>query len=417
MRPIRYNTLWVLVVLAFVALCASINIAIDPYQVFGTQRVAGFNAKKTEASSYAALVKSSQIERVRPRTVLLGTSRVDIGLDPQHGAWSADRQPVYNYALPGSSILSLMQQLQHALSAGPVSTVVVGIEFQDFLRRGAAHASTAPGESERRFLALSQPAGWLRTQQQLVDKAVSSLTMAALTSSMSTLTGQHMAFAGDVSDLGLTSEAPFAGVVKRDGHHDLFLQKDMMLAPGGHKAAIAHRGNSTGAIVELSFLQSLMDFCQANNIELYLFVPPYHAHYLEFVDAVGLWDRFEHWKRALLQVVQDQHQRTGQRVALWDFATYSEHTTEAVPKKGDRGTSMRWFWETMHFKKALGDLLLARMFAGSNADLGVLLTDVDIEAYLLAERLRKAEYRKENVQEVQQLRSLIAASRPARLMH
>ena len=40
---------------------------------------------------------------------------------------------------------------------------------------------------------------------------------------------------------------------------------------------------------------------------------------------------------------------------LLDFSGYNEFTTEPVPKEGDLRTEMHWFWESGHYKSALGD--------------------------------------------------------------
>src|SRR4051794_35563137 len=47
---------------------------------------------------------------------------------------------------------------------------------------------------------------------------------------------------------------------------------------------------------------------------------------------------------------------------LIDFSGYNEFTTEPVPSDGDRGAQMQWYWESGHYKSALGDHILATIF-------------------------------------------------------
>jgi hypothetical protein len=61
-------------------------------------------------------------------------------------------------------------------------------------------------------------------------------------------------------------------------------------------------------------------------------------------------------------------------------------TTESVPISGDN-TTMLWYWESSHYKKDLGDLVLDRIFDYSDIgrrvsdDFGVRLTSENISSH------------------------------------
>ncbi len=406
----RFNLVWPALLLVTLTCAAAVNLTVDPYSVFGSPRVAGFNAQKAKASTYTPLVKAHQIERARPVTVLLGTSRVDIGLDPVHPAWPGPAKPVYNYGLPEASILTMPQQLGHALQAGAVRTAVVGLEFQDFLR-GQVPAGRQPDEVEGRFLALAQDRSqWRHLRQAAIDNFTAAMTLGALLDSVGTVAQQRSAAAGDVTDAGLTSETPYADLVRRDGHHDLFLQKDLGIVRARQQAARVLAGR-LGEFAEIAQLRALIELCRTRGIELKLLIPPYPPHYLEIVDATGLWGRFEDWKRALVKVVAEYQGQPGPGLSLWDFATYDEYTTEPVPAKGDRKTTMQWFWEPVHFKKALGDIMLARMLGQDTRDFGVELTPATLEPRLAAARVQQAAYRQRLPAEAQAIAALVRTAR------
>ena len=406
----RFNLAWPALLLLTLTFTAAINLTVDPYSVFGLPRVAGFNAQKAKASTYTPLVKAYQIERAKPVTVLLGTSRVDIGLDPVHPAWPGRAQPVYNYGLPEASILTMPQQLSHALRAGSVRTAVVALEFQDFLR-GQIHHSGQPDEVEGRFLALAQDRSqWRHMRQAVFDNFTAAMTLGALLDSVGTVSQQRSSAAGDVTDAGLTSETPYADLVRKEGHHDLFLQKDIGIVRARKQAARVLAGRHV-EFAEIAQLRALIELCRARGIELKLLIPPYHAHYLEIVDATGLWGRFEDWKRALIKVVAEYQGQPGPGLSLWDFATYDTYTTEPVPAKGDRETALQWFWEPVHFKKALGDIMLARMLGQDTRDFGVELTQATLEPQLAATRVQQAAYRQRLPAEVQAIATLVRTAR------
>lgn len=406
----RFNLVWPALLLVTLTCAAAVNLTVDPYGVFGSPRVAGFNAQKAKASAYTPLVKAHQIERARPVTVLLGTSRVDIGLDPVHAAWPGQARPVYNYGLPEASILTMPQQLSHALQVGTLRTAMVGLEFQDFLR-GRLPDGHQPDEVESRFLALAQERSqWRRIQQATIDSFTAAMTLGALLDSVGTVALQRSASAGDVTDAGLTSETPYSDLVRKDGHHDLFLQKDLGIVRARQHAARVLAGRQ-GDFAELAQLRALIELCRARGVELKLLIPPYHAHYLEIVDATGLWGRFEDWKRALVKVVAEYQAQPGPAISLWDFASYDEYTTEPVPAKGDRKTNMQWFWEPVHFKKALGDIMLARMLGQDSRDFGVELTAASVEPRLAAARQQQAAYRARLPAEAKAIAALVRTAK------
>jgi hypothetical protein len=79
---------------------------------------------------------------------------------------------------------------------------------------------------------------------------------------------------------------------------------------------------------------------------------------------LGLQDALGGWKRSLVAAAADTtHAYPGApRPVVWDFAAYSRHATLPVPDTA-KDEAARWYWEAGHFKKELGDVMLATMFA------------------------------------------------------
>ena len=78
----------------------------------------------------------------------------------------------------------------------------------------------------------------------------------------------------------------------------------------------------------------MIEFCHDQNIDLYLFVQPLHASLLGMIGAAGLWGRFEAWKMALVDLADEYRAKPGgPTLMLWDFAEYSEYTTEIRPRR------------------------------------------------------------------------------------
>ena len=84
---------------------------------------------------------------------------------------------------------------------------------------------------------------------------------------------------------------------------------------------------------------------------------------------------------------------------IWDFSNYNSYNAEPVPEKGDLDTKMQWYWESSHYKKELGNLMLDRIFKYTHPErtvddnFGVLITTGNIESHLAQIRTNREKWR------------------------
>ena len=143
--------------------------------------------------------------------------------------------------------------------------------------------------------------------------------------------------------------------------------------------------------VELEAIKRIIQVARKYNIELTLFINPYHYTYLDIIRENGYWSSFENFKQVLVNTVNIHGKGD---VALWDFAQYSDYTVSAVPLKKDINSAFNWFWEPAHYKVELGELILAEMFGQNctknNAQpVGMKLNNINMKDYLLNENKRR----------------------------
>jgi hypothetical protein len=124
-------------------------------------------------------------------------------------------------------------------------------------------------------------------------------------------------------------------------------------------------------------------------LDLRLFISPSHARQWETLHVGGLWTTWEDWKRQLVKInVEEASRAAAGPFPLWDFSGYTALTTEPFPALGDVASTMRWYWESSHYKKQLGDLVLDRVFDYRDpsrelpGDFGIRLDPATIEAHL-----------------------------------
>ncbi len=136
-----------------------------------------------------------------------------------------------------------------------------------------------------------------------------------------------------------------------------------------------------------------------HDVDLRLAVAPVHARYLEMLNRIGQGVLFEEWKRFITRMTEAS--RTSERAfPLLDFSGYNDFTTEPVPEKG----LARYYLESSHFTKALGDELLIRLLNDAivtpPGDFGFRLTSEQMEAHLTAIRATRDLYHRERAAEL-----------------
>lgn len=160
-----------------------------------------------------------------------------------------------------------------------------------------------------------------------------------------------------------------------------------------------------------SFESVLRLFRQAKGegIRVIPFINPLHADFLTLIDKAGLWPLMEDWKRRIVTVAEDEGADS-----VWDFSGFVDYAIESVEEVAVRGESLTWFWEPSHYRKELGDRMLAVMLAESCPDAessdgpGVALTSSNVETHLAVQRSVRDGFVSSNRRRIEQLSDLIA---------
>jgi hypothetical protein len=363
----NYCITWLLGVVLLVALVGAFNALVDPYHVIGTPRLAGLNAAKPEAVTHTQLAKDYLIGRMKPAGLLLGASKVDLGIDPESRFWPDDARPAFNYGVPGSDIHGSLANLRRAVALGTVRRALVVLEIGDFMGppsrgRAAAPVTTTP-------------------LQRLHDIVLATLSLDAFFDSIKTVIAQHQPDPIDLSPDGATNDQGFRKLLRVDGYETFFLQKNAENAQRLARLAAMLRARPGASLANLDVVAEIIAFCGRHNIALDFALPPTHADLLVQIYRAGLWSRYQSAKAVLARLIAAEG---GDDVHLWDFGGFDAVSTEPVPTRSERGVDMVWFWEPAHFKRAVGERMLAAIYGGV-AGYGLRLTPGMIDAHLAQE--------------------------------
>ncbi|NES72351.1 MAG: hypothetical protein F6K24_47715, partial [Okeania sp. SIO2D1] len=150
----RYNWLFLMSALLPVVAVGIFNIIVDPYDVFNTPNFLGINHSKPRKDNSDRLFKTTDIIRIKPVTVLMGSSRTKRAIDPNHPALK--HQPAYNLALTKGNFYELRRYLEHAIAnQKELDLVVIGLDLFMFNSLMGTRESFSEQRLEKKYIILA----------------------------------------------------------------------------------------------------------------------------------------------------------------------------------------------------------------------------------------------------------------------
>ena len=377
--------------LGILIFAAGFNFFINPYAIFDAKSINGVNTSKYGARNHTALSKTYMVIGYKPETIILGTSRFDIGIDPASPAIPIRYRPVFNFGMPGVSVYRQFRSLQHAVSYHKPKLVIFELGFESFLKktgRGEEYPPTGGNFENRLNVRYDGTENTHMLLKLLKDYASSLVTLTALADSVKTIWAGEKVY---LNSNGLSNGyLRFGAEVANKGHFSVF--RDVLQ----HQMSGYNPGNME--LNESSAFKAIADvikLCGQKNIELKFIIPPYHASQMELWRRLGLWDKFEEFKRMVANTINRYRKKDHITIELYDFAFHNELTVEDIPPYGDK-KPMKWFWEPIHFKKGFGDVILQTLFNNSDntsiLSIGEKITPTNIEHHIVNARRAREIY-------------------------
>ena len=392
----RYIVGLVLATVGAILLVAGFNWFIDPYSVFGSPKINGVNALKPQVSAQPVLSKAYIVRRVKPNAIVLGTSRADVGIDPEHYGWSYS--PVYNLSLSGANIYDITRYFQHANAIQPLRQVVLMLDFFSF-DVSSGYTRTTSFESS---LSVSYN-GHPQSGFNILDTVSLTTSFDAFTASVETITHQTDDNTAHMEN-GMRKNIPLDSY---GDYRESFMKNISGYLSNMYLPTKYDFTNPTpGMETPFEYYRTILRIAYQDDIDLRMAISPSHALQWETLEAVGLWTEFEYWKTMLVEINEDESLQAGVAAfPLWDFSGYSAYTTEPVPPWGDT-SPMQGYWDSSHYKKVLGDLVLDCIFDDPSPDFGVLLTSDNIDSHLQNIRDDRQNYRNSHLSDIAEIEDL-----------
>lgn len=360
---------------------ALFNWVVDPYKIWNPPLIQGVNTVKPALDSHERIYKAVGLARHHADMIILGTSRSDIGLNPNHPALGS-------YAVNLSTLGQRYPETRRffdlkADSRNPM-TFIIGLDFfltnYDLLERTDPVGENFTSYRNPQLLfslftsidsvrSIGKESEYLNKPE--VEKGIRFRPIDYVNS----MGGNRKMFRGTELELLLNSYSP-RPICEFD-----FAKRDKYFP-------------------QLNEIRDILSRAYREHINLKLFISPAHARQWEAHAIAGQWYKWEEWKRRLVIMNEDEAKRAGvSAFPLWDFSGYNTITMETVPAYGDTKTIMRWYFESSHYTTATGDLILDRIFNFKSPvrtipnDFGILLTSSNVDSHLANIRISREQYR------------------------
>jgi len=398
----KYTINLLVSLLAVLLLIMGINWFVNPFDIFYSAEIEGFNKYKPALGRYERLSKTYQVRKLKPDYIILGSSRA---LAVPADYLVPDQMSGFNLALASGSTYEQMRMFQHAHAVNKLKRVIIGVDErlrsdvqQDFL--------------EGRLEVTPDGVTKVGLSRDIVQDIIAGLISSdALRASLKTIKKQPQAGIEEYLRQDKVERVFNAG-----GHRQMFWNMEAsvldLFEEADSESCYQQDDQGGGADTKARhYFQAMLERAYTDTIDFYVFFPPVHARIYETWCLGGMWGQIEDTKRDIVAMVEETAQRFGKKpFPVWDFSGYNSVTTEPVPEKGDRKSLMRGYWEGSHYSRLTAGFVLDRMFGGDAAvpdDFGVLLTGENIDEHLGNIYQQHLRYAASNPGEIEEIRLLV----------
>jgi hypothetical protein len=387
-----------------------LNLLVDPY---GAYPGVGLGRLQEGRHLRGRRSKGELLVHDRWQVVLMGSSRVETALDPKHPAWGGLR--VLNLGFNRYSAAELPYILDLACRTNELEAAYVGLDFFGFNALNDVQGPIDPAVFTSAESRAARQTAQLEFEESRFNPDLS-------------LWRYHF---DNLTSRSATSDS--IDTIRRCVNHEPpeFTPEGFRVPRGRAKPPQRLFAGSLNTYLTQTHLYAgwrpgprpmeavtrMMDIAAERRVRLVFFIPPVHAFQMDAIHASGLWDAWEQWKHDVTRAVEEWAQSHPDRPApvLWDFQGYNPMTTEAVPLQPDEKRPMKYYWESSHATREVGDRMIDRL-AGVTADpdadaFGVRLMPANLGSHLVEIRSGREAYLRERPDQVELVRRLIAGAR------
>jgi hypothetical protein len=379
-------------------------LGVDTFGLFGTRmipsRLYPHNLRMTTSGD--RIIKAIEVARLKePLDILFaGSSRVAFAFDPRSPLLATLRS--YNAGLNGSHSAETGDVVRYAVDHGPtIRRIVWNIDFEEFFRSLAPESDFAQSS----FGGASLEAGYARhlLPYEALRKSVSALT--------NSLSGGFFPYI-DTDGLYVHERLGFTRT-----------SIDFVSMPSLRNFYPTYVVEGRGRYAQflgarLAALDATLAYAKARAIDVDIVLMPVHVTRLAVYRIGGFMPMIESWKARLAQDLVAAAALPGVgKVRAFDFSQINAVALEDFPPP-DSGEQTRFFFETLHPRPLVGDMIAARLLDRAPpveiGEFGVPLDDAVVPERLARERTKLQAWEDAHPGLVAAITALVAAERVAK---
>jgi len=415
MKTKKFLIIWVIFTGIFFTSAISVNYFTDPYRLYDTYKATNINAIKPVAGTHSRQSKIYAARKKNPDVLVVGNSRPELGIDPQHEFFQQNNLKTYNMGIPGSSLKMQYGYALDLIRDQNIKTIFIGIDFADYMNHPDRISDPFQWPPKVQEFDNRKKYNWDGSEnpafhsQYLKDLYLPLISLGTLKDSIFTLINQKET-AKNLTEHGFNTQNNIAHASKTEGIRILFNQKNKEMTARFNKTEWQTFTTGYQWSGEFETLNFLLKQLRSRNIKTYLFINPYHAHYLKIMEMANLEKPFQDWKRKLVDLTHSPD--NNDLIELWDFSILDDFQSERILDQ-DRKT-LKWFWEPAHYRKELGDIMIWNMMGPDEKknipSFGKKLTPATVETILQHDRIKLRLYSKNNPEEIKYLKQFTQTS-------
>jgi len=340
------------------------------------------NAKKFSFFNNETFIKPYTVINYNPEYIVNGNSVANTAFDTNHAFFEGKK--TFSYGMAGSGIYTNYRTYQHIQDKQPEKVLHV-IDFSSFFSQNPTNNTSYIEKSDTgkrlRFRENNEKNSSVFLQK-IKDYGLLLFSWEIAIDSLETIRRQQE------DGWFLRPDGTWGGGSSQTGKPQrkrfLYVEKEIFIRPFVNSSSESPFFLSSHGENTLDYFRNYLSILYKNKTATTLLIPPAHARIYETLFMQNRWRDYKDWKRSIIRINEEvaaHHKQTP--YVVWDFSGYNQFTTESVPSSVDKSTRMKWFYDSVHIKPALGTAALDVMVGHRQNDtFGSKITSMNVDAQL-----------------------------------
>lgn len=360
----KFTLIFILFSIFIIIIIGLLNYIIDPYGIFNV-KITSFD--KIKQSEKIRLVKVIRTNEIKPKSIILGTSRAEYGYDPFHKYFI---QPSYNLAISSGSMYENRLNFQNALKQGNLKKVLLVADYMMF------------NDTNQKVL------NDFETYFDNFNIYKYLFSIDSLKDVFYTVKGTDSYYTKYLNngqrDYSNKKEQKF-----KEGEYLNFIKKTELKYYKYYSQDYTYKDTGRSSFKDF---EKIISDCYLYDIDLTVVFGPSHIRQWEALDYYIGYDKWLKWKKDVVVTINKiAKEKNKLEFRIVDFSVYHKFTSEKIPLEINK--RMFYHWESSHYKHELGIKVLDKLYdSGNNSDFGVDLNIENIDVHLKKQNQKRQKF-------------------------